>query len=69
MNEDSMPIPIISEVCMEQGYRKFLLMPVLPVQTAMDQKVLEVVPIAIMMLLTLLIASLQNRSPGKLRRE
>ena len=69
MNEDSMPIPIISEVFMAQEYRKFQLMPDLHVRTAMDQKDQEVVPIVIMMLLILHIVTLKNQFQNRLRKE
>src|SRR5450759_3049437 len=43
MNEDSMPIPIISEIFMAPGFRRFRSMLDLPAQTAMEQKGLVVV--------------------------
>ena len=50
---------------MVPGSRKFQLMQVLVVQTAMGQKALVAVPIAIMMRLILRTVNLQNRSRCK----
>jgi hypothetical protein len=61
MNAGLMPIPIISGDCTGAGFRSFQLMPALPAPTAMGQKDLGDAHTAIMMHLTLHIASLKSQ--------